>query len=505
MAITIFSAERRDGLESAIAADRCLAYLSPLVMPSTAELQKVLMNPVAMAAFASAGHVDFDLHPIYSVLATTGWNKNDDIFDRQEAWIARATPQDKPFNQSHVPSKIIGHITGSVVVDDNMTLVPDTSTFDELPDKFHILTSAVVYKHINSIDKDLRAEAAELIEGIIRGDWFVSMECLFAAFDYGLTSASGEQQVVARNEKTAFLTKHLRIYNGVGEYNGCKLGRVLRHITFSGKGLVKTPANPESVIFNDAKQFVGVTLPGIILEEETLTNATAGDKRMTELEKIAALETQLAAANLQLKEVGVQQAQATIAAKDTEIAELKTAALATAKTVEELTASKASAITAKEAAEKIVAEVNTKLTEATAQLEVIKAEAQKTTRISTLVDKGVDKSVAEVLVAKFATASDETFAEVVTMQSELVAAKKAVPPMAAKKDDKDPKGEKAGDCAKADDATDPVGEKAATASIETAVVDADIALATSDEDKNAEVITALASYFDAALNGSEKK
>lgn len=259
--IPIYPAE--SSLATAIASSLTIAYTSAVIVPT----KKLALPEQTLAALAVAKTYTFDLYPLYTILATTGWNKNDDIFTRDEMWAARATAEDKPFNQEHVPSKIIGHITGNSVIDDKHDVIANDTTVDKLPSKFHILTSAVIYKHINSRDKNLTTEAAALITGIENGDWCVSMEALFSNFDYGLTTASGEQQIITRSETTAFLTKHLRIYEGVGEYNGCKLGRVLRNITFSGKGLVKNPANPESVILNDATNFEGV-LASLPAEQE---------------------------------------------------------------------------------------------------------------------------------------------------------------------------------------------------------------------------------------------
>ena len=69
-------------------------------------------------------------------------------------------------------------------------------------------------------------------------------------FDYGVTNKNtGEYKVLARDENTAYLTKHLKAYGGLGEHEDYKIGRVLRNITFSGKGFVDKPANPDSVIF----------------------------------------------------------------------------------------------------------------------------------------------------------------------------------------------------------------------------------------------------------------
>jgi hypothetical protein len=209
------------------------------------------------SAFASEEVDSFDLHRLYTILVSVGWNLNDDVFGVKEVWGARHSPEDKPFNMEHNPRHVIGHITGSVVVDDGYSVVNDETSVDELPDKFHILTSAVVYKHIKSKDEKLSDETKELIDSIARGEWYVSMEALFSDFDYALSSAGGINKVVARNEDTAFLTKHLRVHGGLGTYQDYKLGRYLKNITFSGKGLVKKPGNPESYVFNDVTMFKG--------------------------------------------------------------------------------------------------------------------------------------------------------------------------------------------------------------------------------------------------------
>src|SRR5262249_41187146 len=91
-----------------------------------------------------------------------------------------------------------------------------------------------------------------LLAEIAQGEYSVSMECLFNKFDYILTAPDGTTRIVARNDKTAFLTKHLRCYAGSGYYGDSKVGRVLRNIVFSGKGLVKNPANADSVILSPA-------------------------------------------------------------------------------------------------------------------------------------------------------------------------------------------------------------------------------------------------------------
>lgn len=96
------------------------------------------------------------------------------------------------------------------------------------------------------------------------------MECYFKGFDYAMVS-EGKVEIINRNEKTAFLTKHLRCYGGSGVYQNKKISRVLRNITFSGKGLVENPANPESVILPSVASLVYETLTGNIKGDDDVS------------------------------------------------------------------------------------------------------------------------------------------------------------------------------------------------------------------------------------------
>ena len=137
-------------------------------------------------------------------------------------------------------------------MDDFGRVIEDDTPEDTLPDKFHIVTGGVLYRQLSSRNIELSSRMEEIIEGIKKGEWFVSMEALFSDFDYALYKDSEAEKIIGRSEDSAFLTKHLRAYGGTGEYQGYKVGRVIKNITFSGKGLVRKPANPDSVfIIND--------------------------------------------------------------------------------------------------------------------------------------------------------------------------------------------------------------------------------------------------------------
>jgi hypothetical protein len=223
---------------------------------------------------------------IKSILVSTGWNKNDDVFDSQQTWAAKQTPEDKQFNFMHNENDIIGHITGSYVVDRNGNKIVVEN--DNIPQEFDIITEAVLYNSWSNPDN--RERMQNIIAEIEEGKWFVSMECLFAGFDYALIDKHGSPKTVSRNEESSFLTKHLRAYGGTGEYEGYKIGRSLRDISFSGKGLVSKPANPRSVILDSSKAF------SVLLDSNNF-NVSKGEINMsdTNLEKrIADLQNELA-------------------------------------------------------------------------------------------------------------------------------------------------------------------------------------------------------------------
>ncbi len=494
-----YAAERKDGLVDKIQENRVVASLSPLLVR---ELDQNIVEALAKhlsSAFAGRDEDAFDLHQLYTILVTAGWNLNDDVFGVKEVWAARHSPEDKPFNLEHEPRKIIGHITGCAVVDDDYKLVPDDTDFDTLPEKFHILTSAVLYKHLKSRDAKLSAESKELIESVARGDWFVSMEALFDDFDYAIADKQGVKQVIARNNDTAHMTKYLRAMGGAGEYQGYKVGRYLKNITFSGKGLVKNPGNPESYVFNDVQMFKGafaskLELP--ITNEEVHTMAeisnTVAKTEYDEAQKtIADLRTRLEAAKEEKVTEKVKAAEAVVASRDEEIKTLKTE-------IDNMKAAKADLAKAGEEVKTKLADTEKKLADATKTIEDGKLAAIVANRVSTLVDKGVEKTEAEKIVEAFKTDSDEKFAVVVELQAKAVEAAKLA--AAAKPDDeaaKKKKKEEADKKAKAD-----------AAALESATSD-DAALSTAsstetDDETDAEMV-ALASFLGQEVEKNRKR
>jgi hypothetical protein len=169
-------------------------------------------------------------------LLSIGINRNDDVFIPEEILPVRNTGAHKPLNIEHDPNQIVGHMLRTFAALKDGTMIPDKKIPKEK--NFDIIAEAVLYKF-------LFAGLAQQIEEQARAnELFVSVEVWFTAFDFLVGD-----KIVKRNAQTAsVLDRHLKANGGSGEFEGNRLGRVLRNMIIGGIGLVKVPANPKSVI-----------------------------------------------------------------------------------------------------------------------------------------------------------------------------------------------------------------------------------------------------------------
>lgn len=371
----IYQQEKTDGLEDLILSKGSILFDCE-VKPSTGGIAK-----------ASKKNSSLDIFGLESVLVSVGWNANDDVFDRLETWRARATPIDKKFNFMHNEKDIIGHITSAKVLDIDGNVIPDDTPEDKLPDFFEISVASVMYSIWE--DKTLQERANNLMSEIPDGKWFVSMEVLFPEFDYALSKGS-EQKVLERNEETSFLTKHLRIYNGKGEYEGWKVGRILKDMFFSGKGLVNVPANKRSLItscnFNGAKASSSIfNEVKMSVEQKDYDKAVADLGAAKQTLGSVTSERDLLKTSAESLKNDLESSKALTNDLKDQVALLKT-----------------------EAASK-----DEKLAQLNKNISELLENAQAKDRLAQLVAQGVEQAKAEQLVSKFAKATDEMFAEVV--------------------------------------------------------------------------------------------
>jgi hypothetical protein len=454
----IFKQEIADGLEEKLSTSACVSY-SALVEPCSNK-----SNIRHIKSLAS--YEDSDLYYVQSILVSSNWNKNDDIFDKSEVWSARATPEDKPTNLDHDEKTIIGHIVSNWPITEDGILIDDNTPVENLPEKFHILTGSVIYKSFTI--PELQERAQKLISEIESGNKYVSMECFFKGFDYGLVDKStGNYHVLARNDKTAYLTKYLRSYGGLGEHENYKIGRVLRNITFSGKGFVDKPANPDSIIFaepifsqNKDKKNTNLDTSGVSYIQSNLNvekNIMNFEQEISDLkQKIEAMqnapelvkEAYVAASALKDKTLELEN---TIKAKESTIAEVQ--ANLDAVTLEKEEAAKKMDEEMKKKEEemkKVKSELdaaNEVIAGYKMQEDAMKKKEKKMARKAALLDKGIESEVAEATVEKFDELSDDAFDAVTS----LWAAK--MPPWMNKEEDKKKKEKM-----KASESTDPVDE-----------------------------------------------
>jgi hypothetical protein len=251
----------------------------------------------------------------------------------------------------------------------------------------------------------------QIIAEIEEGKWFVSMECLFAGFDYALLDPDGAGKVLARDEDSAFLTKHLRCYGGTGEYEGFKVGRALRNIAFSGKGLVAKPANPRSVILNSSKAFY-------VNDDDSTNKFSIGDIRMSDnlLEKqVADLREELATAKQENEAIKAKIEEA----KDKEFAATVEAFEADVQTKDEAIAKLEESIATFNAR---IAELEEALAiseedkkKAMDKMEEMKKKEKEEKRKATLVEAGISEEDVEESLASFEALDDEAFEAVIAL------------------------------------------------------------------------------------------
>lgn len=348
-----------------------------------------------------------DLALVVAILVSTGWNLNDDIFTPEEVWKARNTPLHKPMNDNHKARSILGHIVKTRALDKFGHEI-EVEDGESPPNDFDIEVAGVLYRAF----PELSDRIDEIIKKANSGEMFVSMESWFPNFDYGLVdSATGEIKLIERNERTAFLTKHLKVYGGTGKYQDYKIGRVLRDMIFGAQGFVDEPANPESVI-KVAAEKKAVSRSFVTAELSDLSEGGVEDVDEKQLKELQA----------KLEEV-----QTSLAAKENEVAELKKVAeeskakgydeqiTALDTKVEELTSSIAEMSDKVKAAEAEKTELQKQLDEVTeraekseAELETIrKDEAARDRLVKLSKVKKVDDE--EATLAELRDMPDETF------------------------------------------------------------------------------------------------
>jgi len=473
----VYEAEEKvGGLADLVRANVSIAYTTNIFPCQTQDKDLVLSHLVDRDTdyLSKASINDSDLYFTKSILVTTNWNLNDDVFYKYEVWAARHTPVHKRTNLEHDETNIVGHMTNTWAFDDDGNIIPDNAKSSELPDLFHLANGAVIYTAWQ--EENLAKQAEKLIEQIENNEKFVSMEALFSGFDYAVMTADNEFYIVARQQDTAFLTKHLKAYKGSGEFDGCRLGRLLRNITFSGKGYVDKPANPDSVmLFDGGKTFnvtasapitknpfsthngVFISCSDVFSSNKKLENTHMSDTLSIDLLQKQNEELKATVEELQkeVKNYSKASVDEKIKAFESKVSELEGKVESLTKERDEALASVEKLTKAKEEADKNLSEVVEAKDALEKQVAEIKLQQTKSDRISVLVEAGYDRDSAEAKVDTFIDLDDDKFK---VIADELIEAKKHM------KDDKKKKDEDMSMSSQDDDPSDdPEGSASASA------------------------------------------
>jgi hypothetical protein len=405
----IYKAEKDAELTELLSAKSSIVYAS---LAEKSEQPQITKASIENKSFA--GIEDSDLYYTQSILVTTSWNKNDDIFDPREVWVAKSTPTHKPTNLEHNENLIVGHITSNWPIDENGQIINENTEYSDLPEKFHILTGSVIYTGYT--EPELKERAVSLIREIEGGSKYVSMECFFKGFDYGLINkTTGKYNILPRNEETAFLTQHLRAYGGLGEHQNYKIGRVLRQITFSGKGFVNKPANPESIIFTKEELYLNKELAeyNIILEKNNDFSEEGVFSNQANLkETIMSVETEntTVVAESEVLET-VQTVVEPTVETDQQVEAAKKMEEEMTKKEEEMKKMKA----ALEAIQNELSSTNEVLAAYKSKEEEMMKKEKKMKRMASLVESGIDQNTAESSIEKFDSIDDELFSVIASL------------------------------------------------------------------------------------------
>lgn len=424
----IFEQEIKDGLELRLRAESKVVLSAAIRLADAPVIE--LSDDFISKAFANSSYQPNakELFYMENIVTSSAWNGNDDVTLKSELKRAYQSCIHKPVNVEHADRNIIGHTISARLVKEDYSDA-DMETLDDADEigMIHLLAGDVIYKVWH--DPSFENSVAKIIDEIKNNDWSVSMECTMEGFDYAMRNDS-ESFIVARNKETSHITKNLRLFGGSGEYQGYKVGRVMRGISFCGKGIVKQPANPYSIIFNKfsakAKNFVYVNYDKVI--------STHGETFMSDelKDELKAVETE----NRKLsKEIAV--AEVRLATSDEKLKTLT-------EKVEELVASNKKLTDKLTETDVVVANLTTKNTElegkvstltsendklskeVTTSSEKVRLQNRKNTLTASLLDKKIDKAaeIAAEFVDKHASKDDETYSDLVTLFVEAKVASK---------------------------------------------------------------------------------
>jgi len=109
----IYQQEIIDGISELVRSNASIQANVLISTPQKSQAQRNIKSPDNR----EPGALDPDLYALRTVLVSSGWNKNDDVFAIEELYKAKNTPVNKKIDYQHDELIIIGHISNAYLVD----------------------------------------------------------------------------------------------------------------------------------------------------------------------------------------------------------------------------------------------------------------------------------------------------------------------------------------------------------------------------------------------------
>ena len=189
-----------------------------------------------------------DLLYFSAILVSSGENLNHAFFLPSELVLAEGTIVNKAVDREHAEDEVIGHIYDRVYLDKEGKLLKlddlnEQTSLDNMD--MDIAIAGIIYKN------RFPQEAAE----VKSGEWCISMEAYYSDFDIKI----GDIMIPKKDAEALGLIasevvgKEAEVTDDTGTIIAeGNIARVLRNIIFAGCGIVKNPANPDSVFLEAA-------------------------------------------------------------------------------------------------------------------------------------------------------------------------------------------------------------------------------------------------------------
>ena len=195
---------------------------------------------------ALAGHVDmptdapFDLLFFKAIYLSSGANLNYTYFDKDELIKSIDTVANKAMDIEHEEQGIVGHIYGASFFEASTGNSIEVDVLKSYAGKVDVVIAGVVYKD----------RFSELASEVVKGEWYVSMETYYTAFDIKIGDVLLDSKTATALGVVELVGQEVTLKKEDKVVTTGTANKLIRNLHFSGGGFVKEPANPTSVILD---------------------------------------------------------------------------------------------------------------------------------------------------------------------------------------------------------------------------------------------------------------